>query len=83
MRPFSVFGSLWLALIVITITVATFIALDLRLLGAGRTLGRGTRAGSEHAAERWRESELGKGAEGMLEWKNSSARRDSIAVKSV
>ncbi len=44
--PFSAFGSLWLALIVIAI--ATAIVLDLGLLGAGRALGRGTRAGSEH-----------------------------------
>ena len=43
-RPFSAFGSLWLALIVIAIVIV----LDLGLLGAGRALGRGTRAGSEH-----------------------------------
>ncbi len=43
-RPLSAFGSLWLALIVIAIAIV----LDLRLLDAGRTLGRGTRAGSEH-----------------------------------
>ncbi len=42
-RSFSVSGSLWLALIVITI----FIVLDLRLLGAGRR----RRAGAEHRTE--------------------------------
>ncbi len=42
----SAFGSFWLALIVIVIIIV--IVWDLRLLGAGCALGRGTRAGSEH-----------------------------------
>ena len=37
------------------IVIIIVIVLDLRLLGAGRALGCGTRAGSEHAAVRWRE----------------------------
>ncbi len=47
-RAFSAFGSLWLALIAIAIAIV----LDLGLLGAGRALGRGTRAGSEHRRRR-------------------------------
>jgi hypothetical protein len=43
-RPFSAFRSLRLALIVIAIAMV----LNLGLLDAGRALGRGTRAGSEH-----------------------------------
>ena len=49
-------GSLRLAIIVIVLVIV--IVLDLRLLGAGRALGRGTRAGSEHwSGERTRECE--------------------------
>ena len=47
-RPFSAFGSLWLAVIDIVNAIVIVIVLDLRLLGAARALGRGTRAGSEH-----------------------------------
>jgi hypothetical protein len=46
-------GSLWLPLIVIFITMV----LDFKLFGAGRALGRGTRAGSEHERREKRERE--------------------------
>ncbi len=49
-RGLSAFGSLWLALIVVAIDIV----LDLRQLGAGRALGPGTRAGSEHRRRRER-----------------------------